>query len=59
MHLTKEEAIAFAKKYLADRLDDVTDPYYDTYSTACDVWEECVDSVLNDIIPYLYGEALD
>jgi len=55
---TKEEAIEFAKKYLEVRKmnreqsscpDD--DPFW--------VWKIATEYVLLDIIPYLYGEALD
>lgn len=63
---SKEEAIAFAKKYLGDRKDDSisrkliidTRPYVETLY--CErAWDLCVEHVLNIIIPHLYGEALD
>ena len=44
---TKEEAVAFAKKYLSDRKVDSF------------IWALATEYVLLDIIPHLYGEALD
>lgn len=55
--MTKEEAIAFAKKYMGDRKrkgTDETNPE-DPYWT----WKIATECILFDIIPYLYGEALD
>ncbi len=55
--MTKEEALAFAKKYLEVRKREGTnetnpnDPYW--------TWKIATEYVLEDIIPYLYGEALD
>ena len=51
--MTKEEAIAFAEKYLDVRAkrNVFGDPTKD--------WKIAVEYVLLDIIPYIYGEALD
>ena len=69
--MTKEEAIAFAKKYLADRKNDYVswDPIQTIHLSDDDViflgekirrvWDIAVEYVLEDIIPFLYGEALD
>ena len=54
---SKEEAVAFAKKYLEDRKrkgtdeTNLDDPYW--------TWKIATEYVLLDIIPHLYGEALD
>lgn len=55
VHLTKEEAIAFAKKYLDDRKADVLEIPNDSGRA----WNIAIEYILLDIIPYLYGEALD
>lgn len=66
--MNKEEAIVFTRKYLEDRraqwikyidaqFDDI--PKWIIEHTNSRVWEVCVDYILNDIIPYIYGEALD
>ena len=51
--MSKEEALDFATKYLKDRVrkDVWGDPTRD--------WEIAVEYILLDIIPYIYGEALD
>ena len=55
--MTKEEAVAFAKKYLEDRkrkgnsVSNPDEPYW--------TWKIATEYVLLDIIPHLYGEALD
>lgn len=62
------EAIAFAKKYLEDRkeqwmkhtetqLDDIPSWFIEKNNSK--IWNIAVDYILDDIIPYLYGEALD
>ncbi len=55
--MSKEEAIAFAKKYLIDRKRQGTDETNpdDLYW----IWKIATEYVLLDIIPYIYGEALD
>ncbi len=80
--MSKEAAIVFAKKYLADRRDSYVIPekckicgelfidYHihdaDTPSgtttrenKSAKAWDVAVEYILEDIIPYLYGEALD
>ena len=47
--MTKDEAVAFAKKYLVDRIQE----------DCIDIWDLAIEYVLLDIIPHIYGEALD
>lgn len=54
--MEKEEAIEFAEKYLAARKNDTIDVNFRNQE---DVWDISVEYILLDIIPYLYGEALD
>ena len=81
-HKTLDEAIAFAKKYLANRRDSYVIPekckicgelFIDYHIHEADTpsgtttrenksakaWDVAVEYILLDIIPYLYGEALD
>lgn len=52
--MEKEDAIAFAKKYLEDRKD-----YLSCAEEGYEVYDIILEYVLLDIIPYLYGDALD
>ena len=71
--MTKEEAIEFAKKYLADRRDDyasipvklvaslggdpkLTVPIHEAIQRA---WDVATEYMKLDIIPHIYGDALD
>lgn len=70
---TKEEAIEFARKYLADRKEGYatvpvkllvilgTGPHEaeKVQEAITRAWDVCVEYILLDIIPYLYGDALD
>lgn len=59
MLMPKDEAIAFAKKYLDVRKrEDFVDKNHKHYEPFW-TWRCAMDYVLNDIIPYLYGDALD
>ena len=53
--MTKEEAIKFAKKYLADRKKNYVNNKFGSERA----WNIAVEYVLLDIIPFIYGEALD
>lgn len=69
--MTKEEAIEFAKKYLADRkegytqiLPEVTEKLSmiegAVIKLALDrAWDIASEYIRLDIIPYIYGDALD
>lgn len=56
--MTKEETIAFVKEYLEVRKEQTIDEDLD-FRNKEDVWNIAIEYVLFDIIPYLYGEALD
>ena len=68
---TKEEAIAFAKKYLDVRKKDYTKfhTFFQDEISGVDIddanealertWNIAVEYILLDIIPHIYGEALD
>ena len=55
--MTKEKAIVFAREYLGDRKRQGTDETNpdDLYW----IWKIATEYVLLDIIPHIYGEALD
>ncbi len=73
MKMTKEEAIEFAKKYLADRRNDYASIPVKLVATLGGdsnvtvpiheaiqrAWDVAVEYMLLDIIPYYYGDALD
>ncbi len=61
VHMSKEEAIEFAKRYLNNRRNDYTVETYfkDPVDSAKRAWDIAVEYILLDIIPYLYGDALD
>lgn len=80
-HMTKEEALSFAKKYFADRKDQYVicswcgEPLNELHGkhVSCEwdleraknesvtkrPWDCAVEYALLDIIPFIYGEALD
>lgn len=56
--MTKEETIAFVKEYMEVRKEQTIDGDLD-FRNKEDVWNIAIEYVLFDIIPYLYGEALE
>lgn len=52
--MIKEKAIEFTKEYLRIKSDSYVKP-----TEAKRAWEIAVEYILEDIIPYIYGEALD
>lgn len=59
--MNKEKALEFAKKYLSVRRNDCTIETYfkDPVDAAKRAWDIAVEYTILDIIPYLYGDALD
>jgi len=55
VHMNKNWTIEFAKKYLEDRKEQWMD---DTFPRD-QIWNVAAEYILDDIIPFLYGEALD
>lgn len=55
MTMNKEKAIEFAKKYLENRRKDALAIPDDSGRA----WDLSVEYFLEDIIPYIYGDALD
>lgn len=68
IHMSKDKAIEFAVKYLKDRKDQWMTPTNipinvktprELNDRLSRVWNIAVEYMLLDIIPYLYGDALD
>ena len=67
--MSKEEAVKFALEYLAHRRDNYTKvpkrlaPDLETLRVVQEVleraWDCAVDYIVNDIIPFIYGQSLD
>ena len=57
MELNKEEAIEFARKYLEDRKGNWRGKHESIEIERA--WDIAVEYMLLDIIPYIYGDALD
>ena len=53
--MSKEEAVEFATKYLDDRKLDILKIPNDSGRA----WNISAEYILEDIIPYIYGDALD
>jgi len=57
--ITQEEAVAFATKYFVDRKGEIIKQIAWYGMNAGYAWDTAIDYTLKDIIPHIYGEALD